>query len=181
MYILNGKTPGDLVGKVTCKNINTVYYCICTPSLFCNVDNLHVHDFCTLLSDVHNPIIVGFLFSCDKSSLDVNSLYTEKNPNARLSEPNKSDVFINNLDMYAVDMILQDLNNLQQTNTLNNAQVNDVVDKIGLVFANTASKSFSKPTHKITDLLAKVNIRSGLIVNANEQEEVLTQLHIYIN
>ena len=54
LYILNGRTFGDLFGKYTCIQYNgnsVTDYCIVSESMFRKVLYFHVHDFKPLLSD----------------------------------------------------------------------------------------------------------------------------------
>lgn len=49
LYILNGRTKGDLPrGKCTCKNVSCVDYFICSSSLLCSVLCLNVIDYCLM-------------------------------------------------------------------------------------------------------------------------------------
>ena len=51
LSILNGRLDGS--SKVTCKNVSTVDYFLCSTNVLPFVTNLYVHGFCDLLSDVH--------------------------------------------------------------------------------------------------------------------------------
>ena len=54
LYILNGRTKGNLSGVTTSKNVSTVDYFISSTGLFPFIINSEVLDFCPVLSDVHN-------------------------------------------------------------------------------------------------------------------------------
>ena len=63
LYILNGRTRGDNCGAVTCKNVSCVDYFICSLDIMYNINNLEVHEFCSLLSDAHSPVAISLSFN----------------------------------------------------------------------------------------------------------------------
>ena len=126
MYILNGWTPGDNIGKPTCRNASTVDYFVCSPSLFDSVIELFVDDFCCMYSDVHCPVYVIFNFNCYTSLINSENNDTRT---VRSWEIDKKDTFITNIDKDKLNIILNKLNVMQNTNDINNNNINDMLTK----------------------------------------------------
>ncbi|CAG2198186.1 unnamed protein product [Mytilus edulis] len=62
LFILNGRVNGDKEGMFTCRQSSVVDYFICTyPLLYC-INEMLVHDFSSLYSDVHSPLSLTMLF-----------------------------------------------------------------------------------------------------------------------
>jgi hypothetical protein len=47
-------------GGLTCKNLSTVDYCLCSVKLLKCVNNFRILDFSSLYSDVHPPLHITF-------------------------------------------------------------------------------------------------------------------------
>jgi hypothetical protein len=61
LFILNGRTKGDLLGNTTSHDVSTIDYFTCSSNIFSTIDSLNVIEFCPLLSDVHTPIYLNIL------------------------------------------------------------------------------------------------------------------------
>lgn len=62
LFILNGRVNGDKECMFTCRQSSVVDYFICTyPLLYC-INEMLVHDFSSLYSDVHSPLSLTMLF-----------------------------------------------------------------------------------------------------------------------
>ena len=63
LYIVNSRLGSDKnIGEVTCRNRSTVDYVIAIVNILNVLQDFEIHDFCTMLSDVHRPI--SFTISC---------------------------------------------------------------------------------------------------------------------
>ena len=102
LFILNGRTNGDLIGKFTCKNVSTVDYFVCTSNMFKFVDNLIAYDFCHMYSDVHCPISL-LLNICDMPvkdppvKTDKFKIFDQNNPEvycSNIKEDKLGDIYI---------------------------------------------------------------------------------------
>ena len=63
LYIVNSRLGSDKnIGEVTCRNRSTVDYVIASVNILNVLQDFEIHDFCTMLSDVHRPI--SFTISC---------------------------------------------------------------------------------------------------------------------
>ena len=54
LYIVNSRLGSDKnIGEVTCRNRSTVDYVIAIVNILDVLQDFEIHDFCTMLSDVH--------------------------------------------------------------------------------------------------------------------------------
>ena len=57
LCIVNGRIGSDRnIGNVTCANVSTIDYMICTPDLLQKIQDCSIDILCTTLSDKHNPV-----------------------------------------------------------------------------------------------------------------------------
>jgi len=70
----------------------------------------------------------------------------------------KKDTFITNIDKDKLDIILNKLNVMQNTNDINNTIINIIVNEIGTLFQNSAQASFSaKQVHAYSKPVSNKN------------------------
>ena len=61
VLLLNGRVGEDRhEGRLTCKNLSTVDYCLCSVKLLKCVNNFRILEFSSLYSDVHSPLHITF-------------------------------------------------------------------------------------------------------------------------
>ena len=61
MFIVNSRVGSDKhISGVTCKNSSTVDYVLATLEVFKLLQDVDTVDFCTLYSNVHNPVSLSF-------------------------------------------------------------------------------------------------------------------------
>lgn len=138
LYILNGRTNGDLTGKCTCKDVSTVDYFICNSNLFKCILSLNVLDFNPLYSDAHNPVTMTiFTGGLGETQLNVNV-----KPKPRLWDKSKTDSFVRNLDINKIDIIFQKLNYCETTNSFEQNDANDIVNDLSNLLMKSAKTSF---------------------------------------
>ena len=143
MYILNGRTFGDLNGKATCKNVSAVDYFVCSPNLFENIVELCVDDFCCMYSDVHCPVSTTFSFNSNTSLACDMPIPQSTNK----WENDKCNTFVENIDLEKVMYISNQLDVIVQSNSISSDNINLVVQEIGQLFQTSASASFSSRTY----------------------------------
>ena len=73
LFIIKGR--GDMnSSNVTCKNVSTMDYFVSSLSVIPMLQCLHVHEFCELFSDSHNPVSldmeVAYWYKSSDSSTD---------------------------------------------------------------------------------------------------------------
>ena len=146
LYILNGRTKGDLSGVTTSKNVSTVDYFISSTGLFPFIINLEVLDFCPVLSDVHNPVSLCIGFNT-KSSCTCNKKPIE--PETKLWDRSKSNQFTGNIKSHEVHFILQGLAKFTGQNTVQQYEIDSIVDSIGKIFCNASESTFGKTRPRI--------------------------------
>ena len=84
-YILNGRLGSDKNrGATTCRSASTADYFICDTKLFPFTVNLYMYvdNYCPLLSDVHNPVILEIDFNL--SDVPTNQNNTKEGINVKL-------------------------------------------------------------------------------------------------
>ena len=138
LFILNGRTEGDVDGMTTFNDISTIDYYVCTTNLFKHIETLNVLEMCPLLSDAHCPIALTLNFVNDK---DNNILQNTKR--VKLWDQNGNRAFTSNIDQSKIDMILEKIttaeNNLESI-TQNN--INCIAEDISRLFVDTSEKTF---------------------------------------
>lgn len=137
LYIIIGRTKGDIYGSPTCRETSCVDYFICSLELLYFVNSMHVHDFCSILSDVHNANSTN----CVKEP--VYSLNSPNN-NVRLWDSDKVEHFkaeINAQDVGEIFTLIQDV---ESKSPITQNDINFVFDKNSKVFITCAEISFGK-------------------------------------
>jgi len=143
LFILNGRTVGDLIGNATSNGVSTVDYFISSPNLFPLIESMCVHDFCPLLSDVHNPISLKF---------DINPLYKctckdEPESMPTLWDKTETETFIQNVKEEEINMIYTNLCQLQDLVNIEQSEIDQAVADLGKIYIQAAENSF-KPKIK---------------------------------
>ncbi|MCW4346540.1 MAG: reverse transcriptase domain-containing protein [Candidatus Thiodiazotropha endolucinida] len=139
LYILNGRTKGDLpVGKFTCKNVSVVDYFVCSSTLLKFVSQLNVTEFCSLLSDAHCPVALCLNYCTvpDKSS--------EGGESSRLKlwDTDKVDQFREKVACLELARVLEKLICLENQNGITQSDIDLTVDSINDIFTAAAECSF---------------------------------------
>ena len=132
LLILNGRLDGS--SKVTCKNVSTVDYFLCSTNVLPFVTNLYVHDFCDLLSDV----LILDIF-CVKNSFSVKLPDHEK---VRLWNVEKSDVYLNNLEIHEIETLSRKFDELKLKEGMCQSYMDNFVMSLSNFHVETARKSF---------------------------------------
>ena len=144
LFILNGRTRGDLDGKVTSRNISTIDYFLCSSSLFRFIDCLSVRDFCPLLSDVHCPVSLCTSF---RTKTTCTCAQTE-NTDIKTWNHFKKDEFDKNIKNDHINKILDEISRITHESIDYQKDIDSIVESIGSLFMETAEKSFGITTFK---------------------------------
>lgn len=148
LFILNGRFGRNIQNsaKYTCKDKSVIDYFLSSPSLFSLIDGLNVLDFDNLFSDAHCPVSVT-LRTCKVSSDQENeNKPCKEKETTKLWDKNKSTSFQQNFsrDLKSILNIEIVLKSLQIRGSVNENEINDIVNKIGSLFENCAEESFGK-------------------------------------
>ena len=109
MYILNGR--GDINScRTTCKNVSTIDYFLSSPNIIPLLQTLYVHEFCHLLSDLHNAVSLDISIQYMEKRSTLNS---ERNENIRLWNSDKTASFVNSFDPQNTKELLNMLSELK--------------------------------------------------------------------
>ena len=141
LFILNGRIGSDFTcPTLTCKNKSTVDYFISSAHILPIIKDLRVHEFSCLLSDAHSPVSL---------SIDVNYKRKESKPKCnstfikqKLWESEKSEAFVNNIDILKVSDIEMRLDHLIDNKRVDGNEIDDIVRDIGLLFNTSAKDTF---------------------------------------
>lgn len=136
MFILNGRTNGDLNGNCTCKNVSSVDYFICTSDMFKFVDSLTVHDFCPMYSDVHCPISLLLDF-CNKPLNES----TPKLNKFTIFDQDKAHVYCSNIKEDRLCDIYSKLLNIETLDNIGN-ELNEVTEEISELLVQSSEETF---------------------------------------
>ena len=156
IFILNGRMDKDReIPKLTCKDSSTVDYFLSTVQNFSLIQDFEILNFNALFSDAHCPITLSievYSYNTDTSQMHKPILQ----PKVKLWDERKSNQFVENIRQTDVDEILQSLNEISP-DKVNNEIVNDVVQKIEMLFMSNAKETFGvkKPKTPETDKLNK--------------------------
>ncbi|KAK3088799.1 hypothetical protein FSP39_023822 [Pinctada imbricata] len=149
VVILNGRFGEDrMVGKVTCKDVSTVDYVMATPQCLHCVNNFKVCNFSEFLSDVHCSLIFEIVLRHQYSQQNTDHIHINESASHsyRRWNANKKDVFIENIDIKAV----QDIQTLMANTAAGSAtpeEVNSIAEQIRNIYLASATHSFSSSYH----------------------------------
>ena len=151
--VLNGRVGRRIHNaKYTCKDRSVIDYFICSSSLFNVIYDFDVLDFSSLYSDAHCPISLTLRAHPIKSNEDRDVPITNKTK-IRLWNPEKSNSFIENIDMSELFRIDSKLSSLITKTDLQQHELDHIILKINQVFEKCAETSFghTKETSKTKD------------------------------
>ena len=137
---MNGRLGDDKgEGRVTCKGVSTVDYCICTSSLLKYCTNFTVIDFCNLCSDVHSPITVSksgqSTVNLDREhGCDYNINLDIEEGGVKKWDVSKSDQFNERIDPIKIINLKTDIVVNSDMSTIDKPTVNLFVDRLCDIF-----------------------------------------------
>ena len=145
MFILNGRAGNDKnTGKFTCRNASVVDYCIASPDLLKLLSEFDILESSKLFSDVHSPLHV--VFTADGIVCDENNKNLAPNLNKIKIKPwnnEQIDEFKNNINEEKLFELEQTLTNYcNDIGSVDNSSVDFLVNELGNIFTNSASKAF---------------------------------------
>ena len=140
IFILNGRFGMDSA-KLTCKNSSTVDYALTTAFNFEMISSFHVLDFDALFSDAHCPIAITLDIKNSKPR-SAKPRFAKNEPEVRLWDDEKRDLFIQNIDSEEIQNIDSILNSLSLKNDINCNEVNTIVGLIENLFVSNAATTF---------------------------------------
>ncbi|MEW8546419.1 MAG: endonuclease/exonuclease/phosphatase family protein, partial [Candidatus Thiodiazotropha sp.] len=143
LFILNGRIGSDHVcPNLTCKNKSTVDYFISSAQMLPIIKDLQVQEFSCLLSDAHSP--VSLTLNVDYKRIENNTECNTSFKKQKLWEPEKSETFVDNIDILKVSDIELRLDHLIENNRVDKDDIDDIVRDIGLLFNNCAKDTFGQ-------------------------------------
>ena len=149
LYILNGRTEGDLPrGKCTCKNVSCVDYFICSSNMLCSVLCLDVLDYCSMLSDAHNAVRLELNFKGISEGRGVESEMGQTT-RVKLWDPDKSDTFASNLNHQNILNTMKMLTGLEEQEKIAQNDLDIAVKSIDDIFIASAECSFGYIDNRI--------------------------------
>ena len=156
LFILNGRCGADRnIGDFTCKNVSVIDYCISNVDFISILSDLHIMPFTSILSDVHNAMIVEL-----KNEKVVDDyVYNNVNnvPNIEVAckwnDDQKDDYHKAVSDrQHHIDTIVDSLIN-QNPDNVNIDFIDEITDEICTVYTSSAKEAFGvrildNPAHK---------------------------------
>lgn len=147
LFILNGRIGNERTQPhLTCKNSSTVDYFISSAHVLPNVQDFYVHDFSPLYSDVHCPITLFLNIEIPNETNHSEDEVSTSRP--KLWSPDKSECFVNNIDILKIAEIEMHLDSIQSKSTVSKEEINEIVSEIGTVFESTARTTFGSVNQK---------------------------------
>ena len=141
LFILNGRIGCDRdQPHLTCKNSSTVDYFISSANIMPNILDFRILEFSPLYSDAHCPIALALNIQIID---DPNCI--ENNPSiskTKLWNSDKSESFINNIDILKVAEIEMHLDSIQNKNNVSKEEIDEIVLGVGTLFEATAKETF---------------------------------------
>ncbi|MCG8049047.1 MAG: reverse transcriptase family protein [Candidatus Thiodiazotropha endolucinida] len=140
LFILNGRIGLEHKRpSLTCKNSSTIDYFLSTANVLPCITDFKVHEFSPLFSDAHCPITLTIAINCAARP----SIIPNRNIQIpRLWNPNESDTFPNNIDIFKVSEIEVQLDKILHKDMVTKCDIDDIISDIGSVFESTAKTSF---------------------------------------
>ena len=105
-----------------------------------NILDFHVHEFSPLYSDAHCPVALTL-----NTEIIEDPSYPENNSSmskSKLWKFDKSESFINNIDILKVAEIEMHLDKIQSKNNVCKEEIDNIVSEIGALFESTAQETF---------------------------------------
>lgn len=141
LFILNGRIGTDYTNpSPTCKNKSTVDYFISSAYVLPNIKDFNICEFSPLFSDVHCP--VSLTIDIEHESEFNLPIHTKDEKIPKLWDPDKSDVFIDNIDILQVSDIEMQLDKILDKSTVTKGDIDEVVLKIGSLFDSSCKETF---------------------------------------
>ena len=152
MYILNGRGNIDSC-RTTCKNVSTIDYFLSSPNIIPLLQTLYVHEFCHLLSDLHNAVSLDISIQYMEERSTFNS---ERNENIRLWNSDETATFVNSFDPQNTKELLNMLSELKSKDNVSQHDIDNFVNyfndfhmekcraSFGIVVQQTPSKQSNK-------------------------------------
>lgn len=147
MFILNGRTVGDLIGKVTSNDVSTIDYFISSANLLPTIDSLYVHEYCPMLSDVH--CAVSLTLNIDPKYICCCQKITERKQ--KVWDKSKAEAFIQNINIDEVNKLDENLDQLQNRENVNQVDIDKLVEHVSAIFSSSAEESFGTFKTKVTE------------------------------
>ena len=164
LLILNGRIGSDYISpKLTCKNKSTVDYFLSSPSVFDSLDDLCVGNFSNLFSDAHSPISLTLKnVSVDEETNDIAS---NQNQKRTLWNSDKSEIFVENFDIFRVSEIETKLDKILDQNSTTKDDIDDIVSDIGNLFHLCTNETFGNLNQKskVKSMQNTITLNLGLI------------------
>ena len=140
-YMLNGRLGSDKNrGATTCRSASTVDYFICHTKLFPFTVNLYVDNYCPLLSDVHNPVILEIDFNL--SDVPTNQNNTKEGINVKLWDETHPEYFVDNIDILKVIEVETSLISVEDTDEITSFDIDQIANQISNVFIKSSETAF---------------------------------------
>ena len=105
------------------------------------VAGLHVQDYCSLLSDSHNPVSLELNFN-SKWLMDERVIGETTQKHIKLWDQEKSELFCSNLSYQKINNVVEGLSDLETRDNITQNDINLVLENISDVFLSSAQNSF---------------------------------------
>ena len=146
VYIVNGRMGKDRAkGECTCNNVSLVDYFIASSNLFPHIFEFEIKEFSPLFSDIHNQLHITLKRFYNNATVvsekKVSDVAIGKWDNEKLEE--FIEVFSGNENFKSIQENLHTLEiQLSDTSNITVNDINSVVDGIGKLFTDTATRVF---------------------------------------
>jgi hypothetical protein len=153
LFILNGRTKGDLLGNTTSHDVSTIDYFTCSSNIFSTLDSLNVIEFCPLLSDIHNPINLNILVG---QTTRQNRQQDKQAPN--LLKIENTQEFINNISRnQKLIQITNNLSTIENKETIDQNDIDIVIKDLLCLFTEATT---GQPNQTKTQIRCKQDNKS---------------------
>lgn len=143
-YILNGRLGKEhQYGRTTCRNASCIDYFISNNSMFEYLYDMSVDDFCPLLSDVHNPVLLTLSFK-HKTFVTIPPI-DENAPEGnycKLWDRCNPDKFVDCIDMLKLCEVESKLDNFIDSSSIEKLDVDLIVQEISSLFTDSSQKAY---------------------------------------
>ena len=155
LLIFNGRINGNETGGFTCKDTSVVDYFIGSLDVIKQVSDMKILEHSMLYSDVHKPMSLELKSGYSDIAHHNNPPYNNGNNSTKIKhwDENKEHMFIDSIDMSALNEILEKLENMNEIST--EIEINEITGMLNNTYIKAAKETFGE-----IEIIRKDNVQN---------------------
>ena len=143
LFVLNGRIGEKCIApKPTCKDRSTVDYFLSSAYVMEHICKFRTIEFSPLFSDAHCAVMISLGAEYQSSNCKSNESLVERDPVIKYWDQEKSNIFVNNIDLEELSRINRALDSCSEKQNIGKADIDYVVYNIEHLFKNACKSSF---------------------------------------